>query len=482
MNKMDFLSDLNEIDEKLLEEAAPKKAGTGKTGKFIAWAVAAAAVLLSVGLAVWMHAKNERLGPQKDPNVLYEDYWTKIERITERVHGAANPDACLAYLTERELLTRCTVLLRAKLTDITNISIEDKSTERVSGTRHVTEACILTLEPVEVLRGELTKEGPVRLFVDRFINSSLEDLDYSFRTAEVGGEGLVMLYDIYSGAPSYVKEIADYTPGDNLRFAIWSNGSNLLFREDCFPGFSKSWTLDEAEAYARSVIADSEEAPADFAFTVSWKYWGEEEFENSCYRYDSRDGSYSAEGDPYWEKEYGAENLTATLKLRPKELDEMYRILKRLSDLKENLSSGSHAGDPHTKEIEIWFRANGEEKRVFYSGSYYRQGEDLQRLDGVETDLRYLLEKSNAFRAWMDRLEDVAASRREVRSKEISEALLKAFEENGGAPAFYKGMRIVPGGFLEIYLSPCTEVQMQQIRKMLEGFEGGYLFAEGNGP
>ena len=92
------------------------------------------------------------------------------------------------------------------------------------------------------------------------------------------------------------------------------------------------------------------------------------------------------------------------------------------------------------------------------------------------------MEKSNSFRVWMDRMEDIASSRRADRSKKISDALLQAFEKNGGAPAFYKGMQIVPGGFLEIYLSPCTEAHMQQIRKLLEGYEGGYLFAEGNGP
>ena len=54
MSKMDFLNDLNEIDEKMIEEAAPKKAGSGN-GRFLAWALAAAAVILTVGLGVWLH-------------------------------------------------------------------------------------------------------------------------------------------------------------------------------------------------------------------------------------------------------------------------------------------------------------------------------------------------------------------------------------------------------------------------------------------
>ena len=512
MSKMDFLNDLNEIDEKMIEEAAPKKAGSGN-GRFLAWALAAAAVILTVGLGVWLHEKNGKVLPEtppsgekngqeqeltqdpkeepnvseepiqssyaEDPDILYEDYWTKIARVTGPVPGAYRADACLAYRTERELLTQCAVLLRAKLTDITNISIEDKSQERVTGHRYVTEACILTLEPVSVLRGELKKEGPVRLFVDKHINSSLEDLNQSLRTADVGKEGLVMLYEIYSGASSYIAKLADYTPGDNMRFAIWSNGSNLLFWEDAFPGFSSSWTLDEAEAYARSVIEDYVTAPEDFAFTLSWKYWGEEAFEDQAYRYDSRDGSYSIIGS-YWENEYGAENLTASFKLRPKELDEVYRSLGRLAGLKEKLPSTGRAGDPGTQEIEIWFRANGEEQHVSYSGAYAQNSKDLQLLSAVETELRHHLEKSNSYRAWMDRMEDIASSRRAERSEKISAALLQAFEENGGAPAFYKGMQIVPGGFLEIYLSPCTEIQMRQIRKLLEGYEGGYLFAWGS--
>lgn len=514
MSKMDFLNDLNEIDEKMIEEAAPKKAGSGN-GRFLAWALAAAAVILTVGLGVWLHEKNGKVLPEtdpvgvadgseqqmteepetdpkvtdtsvtmeastQDPDILYEDSWKIVRRVTEPVSGAVISQACLAYLTERELLTHCNVLLRAKLTDITNISIEDKSMERLTGNPYITEACILTLEPVSVLRGELKKEGPVRLFVNKHINSSLEGLNQSLRTAEVGKEGILMLYD-NNYEDSVFKALADYAPGDNMRFAIWSNGSNLLFWKDAFPGFSTSWTLDEAEAYARSVISDYEEPPADFAFTVSWKYWGGEEIENRCYQYDSRSRIYSALGDRAWERDYGEENLTSILNLRPEDLNEIYRVLGPLSELQEELPSTGHAGDPYTEEIEIWFRAKGEEKRVFYSGVYYRPGEDFQKLSSTETAVRHYLEKSHSFRVWMDILEEYAALRRSDISKEISEALLKAFDEQlGGAPAYYKGMQIIPGGLLEIFLSPCTEAHIRQIEKLLPEYDGGYIFAEGS--
>ena len=120
--------------------------------------------------------------------------------------------------TPVELLTQCAVLLRAKLTDITNISIEDKSQERVTGHRYVTEACILTLEPVSVLRGELKKEGPVRLFVDKHINSSLENLNQSLRTADVGKEGLG---DIEIAAVNVVCAEIYVNPAAGLTLEEW---------------------------------------------------------------------------------------------------------------------------------------------------------------------------------------------------------------------------------------------------------------------
>ena len=251
MNKMDFLNDLNEIDEKLVEEAAPKKAGTGKNGKIIAWAVAAAAVLLTVGLAVWMHAKNGKA--PAEAVVLYEDSSVKVSRITERVPGAIQSDEKLVDYTEEELLTRCNVLLRARLTEVTNISVEYNAEHRV------TEACVLTLEPVAVLHGDLKKTGPVKVYVDKWINTSLENPD-PLEGATVGCEGLLMLYDtnpdsMYAFVPSHVREVADYVTSDNRRFAIWEKDGQLIFNDYSFPGFSNAWTLDQAETYAREVCA-----------------------------------------------------------------------------------------------------------------------------------------------------------------------------------------------------------------------------------
>ncbi len=507
MSKMDFLNDLNEIDEKMIEEATPKKA-CSKNGKFLAWALAAAAVILTVGMGVWLHEKNGKILPETDlaketpgtepsvtdkepsmietsetpetagdPEILFENDAVKVCVITEHVQGVGIKEFCLAYFTERELLERCDVLLRARVTGITNISLENKYNHFLS------EGCILTLEPDRVLRGELGKEGEITVFVNKYINTSLEGLNLSLRTAGIGREGLLMLYD-NSGA-GYMKDIADYSVGDNMRFAIWASGDGLLFQQDAFPGFSRRWTLDEAEDYARAVIGDYEEAPQDFAFTISWKYWGHDERENHAFCFDSRDGSYSLKGEKEYEKTYGPENLTTTLQLTEKEKDEIYRTLKRISDLPERLPSSGKAGDAYTEMIDIWFRANGAEKHVSYSGAFYREGEDYQTLSSIRTMLGYHLSENASYQAWMDQLEEIAASRREADSEEIMKILQAAFDAKygpGGSPEYFQGMQIVPGGFLMIYLSPFSEDLVKEIQALLPEYEGGYLFAEGMGP
>ena len=511
MNKMDFLNDLNEIDAQFLKEAEPKKMRPGNARKVLVWALAVAAVLVTIGLSIWLHEKNGKILPEtsdpgkdqqiaetpgtepsvtdkepsmndtseapdskKDPEILFENDSVKVTVITEHVQETGRSEACLAYLTERELLEYCDVVLRARVTEITNISLEDKHSHWIS------EGCILTLEPGRVLRGELRKEGEITVFVSKYINTSLEGLTYSLQTAEVGREGLLMLYD--NSGQGYMKEIADYSVGDSMRFAIWGTGSGLLFEPGAFPGFSKRWTLDEAEEYARSVIGNNEAAPQDFAFTISWKYWGHDESENQSFSFDSRDGSYSLEGDKSYEKIYGAENLSASLQLTEKELDEMYRTLKRISDLPENLPASGKAGDIYTEVTDIWFRANGAEKHVSYSGASYREGEDFQTILSVRTMLHHYLMESASYHEWSDQMEGIAAARREETSKEIMTVLQAAFDAKygpGGSPAYFQGMQIVPGGFLMIYLVPCSYAAEQEIHEILHEYQGGYLFADG---
>ena len=83
----------------------------------------------------------------------------------------------------------------------------------------------------------------IRLFTDRYVNTSLEDLNFSLRTAQIGREGIVMLYENRIGG--YPAELSDYSAGDNQRFAIWEGeAGKLLYDEQSYAGLTGCGSLD----------------------------------------------------------------------------------------------------------------------------------------------------------------------------------------------------------------------------------------------
>ena len=520
MNKTDFLKDLNEIEDSFLQEAEPKetKFFTGSR-IFRAAAVTAAVVLLALGLASWMKSPKNRISAETsatddtakeetsvpnetvedtsvpnpvrteateeteaDPALLYEDAEMIVREITAVVSGSPNAEACLMYLTEKELFEKCDLVLRARITDMKNISLENK---KMGWTE---QACILTAEPLDVIRGQLEGSGPVRIFLNRYLNSSLADLNLSLRSAAAGREGILMLYkNEYTG---YMEAIADYTVGDNQRFAIWANESGgLSLDRNAFPGISQEWDLNQAESYVREILDDNRTAPEDFAFSVRFdqtdmSFDGIDRF---CYSYDSRDGSYSLAGLTDREALYGADNVSTKLEATQDFLKDAYYSCRRLNGLPEDLSISSDTAKM-TWEIELCWTAGGEEHRVYYSGPVLTiLNGNLEKLIQSETEIRHYLEELPSMRSWTNGLENISEARRLERSKEIAAALEAAFAARGGAPAYYRGMEFAEGGYLQIWLEPAEsdallDQYIREIQEMLSGFDGEYLFAAGDGP
>ena len=488
MSKLDFLKDLNDIDETMIRETAPDGAGASdrKSSRFRIFRIAgltAAVLLLAVGTGLWMQNRGREDLPENartkaaDPDILYQSGGVTVRRITEPEKAAMQGEYQLAYLTERELFEKCDVVLRVRVTDISNISITD------SHFAYPSEACILTLEPLEVVRGTLTKDGPLKVYVNRYIHTSLEGMNTSLRSAQPGQEGIVMLYEIRYAA-DHIKALADYTVGDGERFAIWQNSGGLVFSEYAFTGISRSWDLDQAESYIRSVLADDEPAPADFAVSFRYEYRGRVPEDDSCYSFDSQSGLYSLAGTYYWEKEVGDENCTAVIVPDQDTLNWLYRTCKRLQELAVAPSSEPPAVRTEGVYIEIRYRANGTE-----TAAHAWSGEEENPLHGIITELQHYLDASEAMRTWYDQLAEIEAARRLEQSKKIAEALTAAFDAKygpGGTPDYYLGMEFVPGGFLQIRLRSADATELgrwiEEIRSLLPGFEDGYLFASGEEP
>ena len=417
MNDLGLIRDLDSIDELYISEAAPKEMPR-RNSKTI-WSAVAAVLLIAVGTGIWIAQTNKTVPAgnntanidendntglhESDNSVLYENDSIKISRIDGRT-GGSRTEYCLLYLTEWELLNNCDVLLRARITDVTNISIESKSLEQMTGFKWLTEACILTLEPIRVIRGELSGTGPIKVYVDKYVNSSLADLTLSLNNSKKGAEGLFMISKSENNYVGYPTELAEYAAGDSQRYAIIYDGKNLLFDHSSFPGFSASWNLDSAESYASMVAGGLMGAPDDFEFSISWEYWGYDQSEKHFFSYDTKTGRYSLVGDASFEDEYGPENLTAVIVLEQDQINKIYNSCKRLDEMPETIPSDTPAGDKYSEKIEITYAANGKEKRVVYSGPYI-SSRDHDILILTETEIRHYLESSPSVIAWLNSLE-----------------------------------------------------------------------------
>ncbi|MBP3728902.1 MAG: hypothetical protein J6H18_01370, partial [Lachnospiraceae bacterium] len=158
-----------------------------------------------------------------------------------------------------------------------------------------------------------------------------------------------------------------------------------------FGGLSKSWTLNQAEAYVREVISDSAQAPADFWLEFRETYYGEEPEEDRSLYYDSRSGLYQIR-DFFTEEQFGTEQMKTRLELEADVLSRMYRCLKRIEELPEMLSATNGAGRPGTRQIEIRWFAQGQVHHVLFSGHWLTEyNQDAARLEKAGIDLRYFL-------------------------------------------------------------------------------------------
>ncbi len=482
MNKMDLLQDLNDIGEDMLREAEPGQIRK-KSRK---WLPAAAVIVCALLIgAIWMgnRTKQNTKGAEKaDTSILYQDERVTIRPISELIPNAVRSEACLVWHSERELFENCDVLLRARLVDIQNISI----TYQMDGS--VSQACILTLEPVTVIRGSLKQGDRIRLFTDRYVNSSLEDMNYSLRTAQIGREGIVMLYENRIGG--YVAELADYSAGDNQRFAIWEGETGkLLYDEQSFAGLAGLKSLDEAEDYIRFVLGDDDPAPADFEFSVRFIYRdrgekGVSPEQVSCWSFGSQSGVFSFEGSSYETKEYGEENLSAWFSFGQDFLDQAYRCIRRLDDLTVS-EDVRPDGSKSTVTVEISWRADRKEKKQrWYQNDSVPMDPLLQQ---TVTELRNELDKLPSMREWDAKLSKIAVVRRTERAQLAAAVLQEAFEKKygpGNTPEYFRGTVIEESGHLSVILAPTKNGseharQIREIQNLLGEYADVVLFTLG---
>ncbi len=537
MDKKDLLKAIGEVDQDLVEQAAPKGSRSRRTQRWIPAAVAAACMLLGV-LAIsggWFKRETEpeggmmvskvsidygeakkiaeesestapapapvlesttapssikneltaettALAETQAPAILYQKDGITVQEGRGGSSGS-RMEAELAYLTEQELFTQ-PLVIRAVLTDYKPLVITQEYSIFSDNKIY---AALMSFEPISVLHGELPPgQETVKVFANYYTNTSLEDLSLSLRTAGKGREGIIMLHPMEEWHPEYMTQLADYVPGDNQRFAIWEMpGGGLSYDKHAFIGLEKSWTLDQAEAYARQLIGDKTEAPADFIFSFSYRSYGLVPEDTYMRSFDSASGLYSVKGTAHMEMEYGAENLETRVRVEKEILDKIYRALLRLKDMPEMLSDGDNAGGHETTRIEISWFAEGGSRRVLFSGSDNGMDRsDVNRLTMTLFELQQYLEKCTDMQGWQEKLMAMGDKERRARSEEIVAALEAAFAEQygpGGKPEYFRAAEISDGGYLEIWLFPWSKENQKEIQEMLpEGYRTGMLFGWGD--
>ena len=417
------------------------------------------------------------------PVILYQKDGITVQEGRGGSSGS-RMEAQLAYLTEQELFTQ-PLVMRAVLTDYKPLVITQEYSIFSDNKIY---AALMSFEPISVLHGELPPgQETVKVFANYYTNTSLEDLSLSLRTAGKGREGIIMLYPMEEWHPEYMTQLADYVPRDNQRFAIWEMpGGGLSYDKHAFIGLEKSWTLDQAEAYARQLIQDKTEAPADFSFSFSYRSYGLAPEDTYMRSFDSASGLYSVVGTAHMEMEYGAENLETRVRVEKEILDKIYRALQRLKDMPEMLSDGDNAGGRETTRIEISWFAEGGSRRVLFSGSDNGMDRsDVNRLTMTLLELQQYLEKCTDMQGWQEKLMAMGDKERRARSEEIVAALEAAFAEKygpGGKPEYFQLAEISEGGYLTLWLDPWSKEYQKEIKDLLpEEYRKGFLFGQGRG-
>ena len=502
MNNKDLLKALGQIEEEMVEaaEISGQKSGKKPRPYLLAGLGVAAACLLLGFLAIHSgllrrekppapvpyssEAKDtETAPPATEPApqdaILYQADGVTVREASGVTGGGKSEQYELAYLTEEELFDS-PLVMRARLVEVKSLEITQEYAF-LTGSNKI-HATLLSFEPISLLHGELPEEGLVKVFASSYAGTSLEGLNLAMRSAGKGREGIIMLHQMEDWSPEYMTALASYVPGDHQRFAIWEMpGGGLAYDQHTFSELDKSWTLDQAEAYVREVIGDCAKAPEDFWLEFSETFYGEEPGDDRSLYYDSRSGLYRSR-DSSTEERFGTELLETRLDLEADVLSRMYRRLKRIQALPEMLSATDGAGSPGTKRIEIRWFAQGQAHHVLYAGHWYTDNNrDVVRLEKTGRDLRHFMGQSQAFHDWDRQMAVIKAERRREESQALLEMLEAALKEKyspDGKPEYFRGAWITEGGYLEIWLDPCTKKHIQEIVQMLPENENT-SFAEG---
>lgn len=165
--------------------------------------------------------------------------------------------ACLAWMSEEEILAQNTVIFRGTMQDLQYYVVSGGLIEL-----YYTRALV---EVTDSIRGDLTKGETVALlylgakgYMSTSISGPLEDLD-------VGSDAIFMPIRTNrdtgrqeGGSYFCYADLAELYLSEGMRYVFADTGEGLNFERSTYPALETAETLDEVAAYIRDMIGETE--------------------------------------------------------------------------------------------------------------------------------------------------------------------------------------------------------------------------------
>jgi hypothetical protein len=280
MKEKRFLHIIGDIDERHIEEAAPK-AKKRFAPAWTKWIAAAACLCLVIGAVlivpnlrhkqpikpseeIPLSSKTENSPPETFP---VSDKTTAIvryatdEEVREALNSGGTTDSLMCF-SEEEMFSRDDMyIFRGVVTDLTNITIDFEQRKEFR--------CIATIDVQKIYSGDIPTDKPLKVLLPYII---YQDSPIHMNMVEagvidqirVGMEGIFMpsVYDNDSimeirGETLLLTDLAPCGIGDSIRWAFIETGQGLLFSDFAYPGAASAKTLDDIEEYVLKMLSDS---------------------------------------------------------------------------------------------------------------------------------------------------------------------------------------------------------------------------------
>lgn len=247
MKEKRILKALGQVDEKYIEEVAPKAAPVKKHG-WVKWCAAAACLALVLSLGISM------LNNQKNAISLSDaSYKVSVKRTDKALDIASAP--ALADLSEEELFTAFnTAVFKGMVMKIDNIVVDYNGSKDYRA--------IAQIKVDRVYRGNCQEGETVSVLLPCPIAGGIwvEDTE-TLSAMSLGTTGIFMpmQYDASSireenGARLALKDLADYGFADGSRYAFLETDSGLIFSRWAYESIATASTLEEIEEYVLKML------------------------------------------------------------------------------------------------------------------------------------------------------------------------------------------------------------------------------------